>query len=139
MSQSDEIARLERDKEWLAAQVESQRAEIATHQADIEAGRLIRLPCGVGDTVYDLWYSPCRNGETHPDSSGCCGCEDECDMKRVVRPVQFSSIRQILARWSEFESGWYYPTEAEARAALEKEGSSERLLQLPERRNVQQA
>ncbi|MGJ4851899.1 hypothetical protein ACH6CV_16805 [Bacillota bacterium Meth-B3] len=28
MSQSDEIARLERDNEWLAAQVDSQRAEI---------------------------------------------------------------------------------------------------------------
>jgi len=106
-----------------ASRIEAERmtAENSAFKADIEAGRLVRLPCKPGDTVYDLWYSPCHHGETHPDSSGCCGCEDECDMKRVVRQVQFHSIQQILAHWSDFESGWYYMTEEAARAALGRE------------------
>ena len=105
----------------LLAEVERLRGENDAYKADIEAGRLVRLPCGVGDTVYDLWYSVCHNGETHPDGINCDGCTDACDMKRVVRPVKFNSIEQILSRWNSFQVGWYFATEEAARAALGKE------------------
>ena len=60
-------------------------------------GRLVVLPCKVGDTVYKLWYEPCHNGEDYPDSYGCCGCEDECDLKRSIFNFKVPSVDWILS------------------------------------------
>ena len=49
-----------------------------------EQGLLLRLPCKVGDTVYKLGYKPCHHGYDYPDSYGCCGCMDECDLERAI-------------------------------------------------------
>jgi hypothetical protein len=109
-----------------ACEIETMREEIArlldennAYKSDIEAGRLLKLPCSVGDTVYYLWYTKCRHGETYPDSYGCCGCEDECDMRPTVVPIVFQNVEQILSNWKNFHNGWYYMTEQSALAALE--------------------
>lgn len=85
----------------------------------IERGEMIELPCKPGDTVYKIWYKPCKYGNDWPDGMECDGCEGECDLKRAVFPVTFQTLAQIMESWSKFESGWYYKTEAEANTALE--------------------
>lgn len=46
-----------------------------------EQGRLIELPCAVGDTVYLIssQYSECSKHQERFDDYDCQGCEDECD------------------------------------------------------------
>lgn len=47
----------------------------------VEQGKLIELPCGVGDTVYLIayQYSECSKYNERFDDYYCQGCEDECD------------------------------------------------------------
>lgn len=56
----------------------------------------VHLPCKVGDTIYKLWYGPCHLGETYPDSYGCDGCYDECDIKKVITEYKVPSLRFII-------------------------------------------
>jgi len=83
----------------------------------LEEGRLIVLPCKVGDTVYKVWYDPCHNGETHPDSYGCSGCEDVCDIKKSIHEMKAPSVDWIL-RQLHNGSFVYFLTREEAEAAL---------------------
>lgn len=63
----------------------------------IENGVVV-LPCKVGDTVYKVWYAPCHNGETYPDSCGCDGCCDICDIQKKYLKLLFqtSSLSQKI-------------------------------------------
>ena len=78
----------------------------------------VHLPCKVGDTIYKLWYEPCHLGETYPDSYGCDGCYDECDIKKVITEYKVPSLRFIV---DELMNGScvYYFTREEAEKALE--------------------
>lgn len=58
--------------------------KLSAYEDAEEQGRLIILPCKVGDTVYKVWYAPCRFGESHPDSIGCEGCYETCDIKKTI-------------------------------------------------------
>lgn len=80
----------------------------------------IELPVNVGDTVYYIWYSECKNGETHPDSWGCQGCTGECDMKRIVCEKEMQNIMQIISSIDKFDNGWYMKTKEEAEFMLNK-------------------
>lgn len=84
-------------------------------------GRLLVLPCKVGDTVYTLGYSPCHYGETHPDSYGCEGCHDPCDIEWAVREIPVRDIRWILLNAWEIMNGNYFMSREEAEAALKGE------------------
>ena len=79
----------------------------------------VHLPCKVGDTIYKLWYAPCHLGETYPDSYGCDGCYDECDIKKVITEYKVPSLRFII---DELMNGScvYYLTREEAEKALEE-------------------
>lgn len=46
-----------------------------------EQGRLLELPCAVGDTVYLIssQYSECSKYQERFNDCNCQGCEDECD------------------------------------------------------------
>ena len=79
----------------------------------------VHLPCKIGDTIYKLWYGPCHLGETHPDSYGCDGCYDECDIKKVITEYKVPSLRFII---DELMNGScvYYFTREEAEKALEE-------------------
>ena len=83
-----------------------------------EQGLLIRLPCKVGDMVYKLWYKPCHHGEDHPDSYDCCGCEDECDLKRDIFEFIIPNIEWILRNFTVFNGPVWFLTREEAEAAL---------------------
>lgn len=78
----------------------------------------VHLPCKVGDTIYKLWYGPCHLGETYPDSYGCDGCYDECDIKKVITEYKVPNLRFII---DELMNGScvYYLTREEAEKALE--------------------
>ena len=79
----------------------------------------VHLPCKVGDIIYKLWYKPCHLGETYPDSYGCDGCYDECDIKKVITEYKVPSLRFII---DELMNGScvYYLTREEAEKALEE-------------------
>ena len=49
-----------------------------------EHGRLIKLPCKVGDTVYCIFnrYTKCTPSNEEFDEYNCQGCEYECDSKK---------------------------------------------------------
>ena len=91
-------------------------------EADKE-GRCLILPCKVGDTVYKLWYRACHNGESYPDSYSCCGCEDECDIKRDVFEIRVPSLEWILTNYEYLthKNGNLFLTKEEAERALEAE------------------
>ena len=80
-------------------------------------GRVVVLPCKVGDTVYKLWYTPCRNGNDYPDGMMCDGCMDACDIKEAVIPFKFYNQSHIIDMLDSYGSHWYL-TEAEAERAL---------------------
>lgn len=88
-------------------------------EADCE-GRCIILPCKIGDTIYKIGYTTCKNGETHPDSYGCCGCYDECDMKECVKEFVVPSLGWMMVHYREFIEGIWYFTKDDAKAALEE-------------------
>ena len=86
-----------------------------------EQGLLLRLPCKVGDTIYKVWYKPCHNGETYLDSYSCNGCEEECDMKRVIVEIKAPSIKWIVQNMmDDFGFKIYFLTKEEAEQALAK-------------------
>lgn len=84
-----------------------------------DEGRLLILPCKVGDTVYKVWYDPCHKGETHPDSYGCSGCEDVCDIKKSIHELKAPSVDWIF-RQLHNGSFVYFLTRDEAEAALKE-------------------
>lgn len=79
----------------------------------------VHLPCKVGDTIYKLWHTPCHNGETYPDSYGCEGCYDECDIKKTITEYKVPSLRFIIDELMN-DSCVYYLTREEAEKALEE-------------------
>lgn len=78
----------------------------------------IHLPCKVGGTVYKLGYAPCHLGETHPNSYGCDGCYDECDIKRVVTEYTVPSLGFIVSQFIEGEGIFYLTPEEAERTSL---------------------
>lgn len=86
-------------------------------------GRCVVFPCKVGDTLYRIGYTTCKNGETHPDSYGCCGCYDECDMKKCVKEFIIPDSQWILSNYTNIAGGdWYFTREAVEVALKRMEG-----------------
>ena len=102
--------------------------KLAEYEDLEEQGLILRLPCKVGDTVYRLGYKPCHNGETYPDSYDCCGCEDDCDIKRDIIPCFVRDLDWVLRNYKYLTSknDYMFLTKEEAEAKLkELEGSEE--------------
>ena len=93
---------------------------LADYEDAEEQGLLIRLPCKVGDTIYKLWYKPCHHGEDHPDSYGCCGCEDDCDLEKAIFEFVVPSMRWVLDHLESFDEFVWFLTREEAEKALAK-------------------
>ena len=107
-----------KEKVWTADCIE----KLGKYEDAEEQGFLLRLPCKVGDTVYKLWYKPCHNGEDYPDSYSCCGCEDECDLKRSIFDFTVPSLEWILQHIGRFGNGVWYLKREEAEQALKQMG-----------------
>ena len=101
--------------------------EKLAHFEDLEEqGRLIELPCKVGDIVYYLGYKPCRNGNTLSDSMSCGGCYGDCDLTRDVIERRFYTTSAIVDSMLNFGT-YYFFTRAEAEAALKERVSKDEL------------
>lgn len=64
--------------------------KLAEYEIAEEEGRLLVLPCKVGDKVYQIIsrYTECTPfGDTF-DESSCCGCEEECDSHKTYEIVE---------------------------------------------------
>lgn len=81
---------------------------------------VVVLPCKVGSTVYYIGYLPCHQGETLPDSYGCCGCEDECDLEQIVIEKTVPSLTFIVDKFID-HYGDYFLTREEAERVLSGE------------------
>lgn len=88
-------------------------------EADRE-GRITVLPCKVGDILYKVGYNTCSHGEDHPYGSGCCGCNDACNIQLQVRAFKVPNNLWILKNYNDILSGVWYTERVEAEDALER-------------------
>lgn len=67
-----------------------------------EQGKLLKLPCAVGDTVYCIYsrYTKCSAHNEEFEESTCQGCESECDSKReyYINEQRAYSLDWIVAQ-----------------------------------------
>jgi hypothetical protein len=126
----------------MAAEIERLEAELATLKVDIEAGRLVRLPCAVGDTVYIITenFFDCQNCPHKAEARYsakvgriCCDLE-ECHCPREVQERFVFGFNvdangasapgewgyEGLEPLSGIDGKWYH-TEAEALAAMKED------------------
>lgn len=94
--------------------------KLAEYEDLEEQGLILRLPCKVGDTVYKLWYKPCHHGNDTPDSWDCCGCEDECDLKKEIFEFTVPSLEWILQHMKYFGDCVWFLTREEAETHLKE-------------------
>lgn len=101
--------------EWLEKSKEYQHLE--------EQGRLIKLPCKVGDTVYCIFnrYTKCTFNNEEFDECSCQGCEYDCDSKKenYVQEMWAYSLDWIVTNLKNF-SKTVFLTKAEAETKLKE-------------------
>lgn len=88
-----------------------------------EQGRLLKLPCKVGDTVYCIFnrYTKCTSSNERFDECSCQGCEYECDSKKenYVQDMRAYSLDWIVTNLKNFGKTVFL-TKSEAEAKLEE-------------------
>ncbi len=88
-----------------------------------EQGRLIKLPCKVGDTVYCIFnrYTKCTFSNEEFDEYRCQGCEHECDSKKenYVQDMRAYSLDWIVTNSKNFGKTVFL-TKSEAEAKLKE-------------------
>lgn len=104
--------------EWGVKQYIPFHTEIEMLADYLLANGVIVPPCKVGDKIYKLWYTPCHNGETHPDSWGCVGCYDKCDIKKTITKITIPNMKFIVENFMSGYNTVYFISEEEAEAAL---------------------
>ena len=88
-----------------------------------EQGRLIKLPCKMGDTVYCIFnrYTKCTFNNEEFDEYNCQGCEHECDSKKehYVQDMRAYSLDWIVTNLKNFGQTIFL-TKPEAEAKLKE-------------------
>lgn len=88
-----------------------------------EQGRLVILPCKVGDTVYCIFnrYTRCTFSNEEFDEYNCQGCEYECDSKKenYVQDMKAYSLDWIVTNLKNFGKTVFL-TKSEAEAKLKE-------------------
>lgn len=88
-----------------------------------EQGRLIKLPCRVGDTVYCIFsrYTKCTPSNEEFDEYSCQGCEYECDSKKenYIQDMRAYSLDWIVTNLKNFGKTVFL-TKAEAEEKLKE-------------------
>ena len=88
-----------------------------------EQGRLLKLPCKLGDTVYCIFnrYTRCTFSNEKFDKYSCQGCEYECDSKKenYVQDMKAYSLDWIVTNLKNFGKTVFL-TKAEAEAKLKE-------------------
>lgn len=94
--------------------------KLADYEDLEEQGRLIILPCKVGDTVYCIFsrYTKCTFNNEEFDECSCQGCEYDCDSKKenYVQEMWAYSLDWIVTNLKKFgKTVFLTKSEAEAR------------------------
>ena len=94
--------------------------KLADYEDLEEQGRLLKLPCKVGDSVYCIFnrYTKCTFNNGEFDECSCQGCEYECDSKRenYVQDMKAYSLDWIVTNLKNFgETVFLTKSEAEAK------------------------
>lgn len=122
------------DEMWLNAcepddeEIESIYYKLKEYEDLEEQGRLIKLPCKIGDTVYCIFsrYTKCTFYNEEFDEYSCQGCEYECDSKKenYVQDMRVYSLDWIITNLNNFGKTVFL-TKSEAEAKLKEETSKE--------------
>lgn len=102
-------------------------SDVLTKLADYEdleeQGRLLKLPCKVGDTVYCILsrYTKCTFNNEEFDEYNCQGCEHECNSKKenYVQNTIAYSLDWIVTNLKNFDKTIFL-TKSEAEAKLKE-------------------
>lgn len=99
--------------------------KLAKYETAEEEGRLLVMPCKVGDKVYQIIsrYTECTPfGDTF-DESSCCGCEEECDSHKTYEIVETKAYTLEDIAWNIRCGNWgknIFTDREEAEKALER-------------------
>lgn len=97
--------------------------KLADYEDTEEQGRLIILPCKVGDTVYCIFnrYTRCTFSNEEFDEYSCQGCEYECDSKKenYVQDMKAYSLDWIVTNLKNIGKTVFL-TKSEAEAKLKE-------------------
>lgn len=97
--------------------------KLADYEELEEQGRLVKLPCKVGDTVYCIFsrYTKCTFNNEEFDEYSCQGCEYECDSKKenYVQGMIAYSLDWIVTNLKKFGKTVFL-TKAEAETKLKE-------------------
>ena len=92
------------------------------YKADKE-GRVVVLPCKVGDVIYKLFreYTECTSYQVRKDNYCCEGCMVPCDSREVtvIRAIQPNSLPEVV-RYIEDIGKTVFLTREEAEKALQE-------------------
>ncbi len=113
-----------RKEDWENCQTISDVIDKLAEYEDLEErGRLIKLPCKVGDTVYCIFnrYTKCTFNNEEFDECSCQGCEYDCDSKKenYVQEMWAYSLDWIVTNLKNF-SKTVFLTKAEAETKLKE-------------------
>ena len=120
----DEVAALQKDWSGLRTMIGEcggvdRLRELAEADKD---GRLVVLPCKVGDVMYKLFreYTECTSYQVRKDNYCCEGCMVPCDSREVtvIRAIQPNSLPEVV-RYIEDIGKTVFFTREEAEKALE--------------------
>ena len=111
------------DNEYSKANYNKILTKLGDYEDLEEQGRLIKLPCKVGDTVYCIFtrYTRCTFGNEEFDEYSCQGCEYECDSKKenYVQDMKAYSLDWIVTNLKNIGKTVFL-TESEAEAKLKE-------------------
>lgn len=97
--------------------------KLAKYEDLEEQGRLVILPCKVGDTVYCIFnrYTRCTFSNEEFDEYSCQGCEYECDSKKenYVQDMKAYSLDWIVTNLKNIGKTVFL-TKSEAEAKLKE-------------------
>lgn len=108
---------------WEHKQVAKYLRQLKDYEDLEEQGRLVKLPCKVGDTVYCIFnrYTKCTFNNEEFDECSCQGCEYECDSKKenYVQDMRAYSLDWIVTNLKNFGETVFL-TEAEVESKLKE-------------------
>lgn len=111
------------DNEYSKANYNRILTKLGDYEDLEEQGRLIKLPCKVGDAVYCIFnrYTKCKFSNKEFDEYSCRACEYECDSEKenYVQDMRAYSLDWIVTNLKNFGKTVFL-TKSEAEAKLKE-------------------
>lgn len=94
-----------------------------------EDGRVVVLPCKVGDVMYKLFreYTECTSYQVRKDNYCCEGCMVPCDSREVtvIRAIQPNSLPEVVRYIEDIGKTVFLSREEAEKALEEREGKKD--------------